>query len=164
MNDQQTIQLTMRASDGDRQQVVERLQGALEEGRLSMDEFSERTGLAFHAVTYGDLTPLCADLPASCLGPAAAPVPAAGAAAAPAVASRAGYLAGLPMVLKVLWTTWLVAVSVNVVVWALVTDPAGRLSDPWPLWVAGPYGAVLAAMSAAVTLFRRSRPPAARAR
>src|SRR6185437_13195433 len=98
-----------------------------------------------------------------CLAPAAAPVPAA-AGAAPAGAARAGYLAGLPMVLKVLWTTWLVAVSVNVVVWALVADPAGRLSDPWPLWVAGPYGAVLFALSAAVTLFRRSRPPAARAR
>ena len=157
MNDQQTIQLTMRASDGDRQRVVERLQGALEDGRLSMDEFTDRTGLAFHAVTYGDLAPLCADLPAAAPVIAAAP-------AASAVPSRAGYLAGLPMVLKVLWTTWLVAVSVNVVVWALVADPAGQLSDPWPLWVAGPYGAVLVAVSAAVTLFRRSRPPAARIR
>ena len=161
MNDQQTIQLTMRASDRDRQQVVDRLRGGLEEGRLSMDEFTDRTGLAFHAVTYGDLAPLCADLPAAgpviaaSLAPAAAPS---------AVSSRGGYLAGLPVVLKVLWTTWLVAVSVNVVVWALVTDPAGRLSDPWPLWVAGPYGAVLVAVSAAVTLFRRSRPPAARIR
>ena len=163
MGDQQTIQLTMRASDGDRQRVVERLQGALEDGRLSMDEFTDRTGLAFHAVTYGDLAPLCADLPAA--GPviAAAGAPAVGAAAA-AVSSRAGYLAGLPVVLKVLWTIWLVAVSVNVVVWALVADPAGRLSDPWPLWVAGPYGAVLSAVSAAVMLFRRSRPPAVRAR
>jgi Domain of unknown function (DUF1707) len=163
MSDQQTIQLTMRASDGDRQQVVERLQGALEDGRLSMDEFTDRTGLAFHAVTYGDLAPLCADLPAAGLVITAAPAPAAGAAAA-AVPSRGGFLAGLPVVLKVLWTIWLVAVSVNVVVWALVADPAGRLSDPWPLWVAGPYGAVLVAVSAAVTLFRRSHPPAARAR
>ena len=32
MNDQQTIQLTMRASDRDRQQVVDRLRGGLEEG------------------------------------------------------------------------------------------------------------------------------------
>ena len=164
MNDQQTIQLTMRASDGDRQRVVERLQGALEDGRLSMDEFTDRTGLAFHAVTYGDLAPLCADLPATGPVTAGGPAAAAGPATVPAVPSRAGYLAGLPMVLKILWTTWLVAVSVNVVVWALVADPAGRLSDPWPLWVAGPYGAVLFAVSAAVTLFRRSRPPAARAR
>jgi len=124
MSDQQTIQLTLRASDGDRQQVVERLQGALEEGRLSMDEFSERTGLAFHAVTYGDLAPLCADLPASGPVTAAGPATAAGAVPVPAVSSRAGCLASLPMVLKVLWTIWLVAVS----------------------------------------LFRRSRPPAARAR
>jgi len=162
MNDQQTIQLTMRASDRDRQQVVDRLRGGLEDGRLSIDEFTERTGLAFHAVTYGDLAPLCADLPAS--SPVVVPEPTPGAAAAPAVRSRAGYLAGLPMVLKILWTTWLVAVSVNVVVWALVADPAGRLSDPWPLWVAGPYGAVLFAVSAAVTLFRRSRPAAASVR
>ena len=73
MNDQQTIQLTMRASDRDRQQVVDRLRGGLEDGRLSMDEFTERTGLAFHAVTYGDLAPLCADLPAS--SPVACPTP-----------------------------------------------------------------------------------------
>jgi uncharacterized protein DUF1707 len=165
MNDQQTIQLTMRASDGDRQRVVERLQGALEDGRLSMDEFTDRTGLAFHAVTYGDLAPLCADLPAAAPVIAASPVIAATPAAS-AVPARPGYLAGLPMVLKVLWTTWLVAVSVNVVVWALVADPAGQLSDPWPLWVAGPYGAVLVAVSAAVTLFRRGHhhPPAARIR
>jgi uncharacterized protein DUF1707 len=162
MSDQQTIQLTMRASDRDRQQVVDRLRGGLEDGRLSMDEFMDRTGLAFHAVTYGDLAPLCADLPASSPAIAASPAPAAG--PVPAAASRASWLAGLPMVLKALWTTWLVAVSVNVVVWALVADPAGRLSDPWPLWVAGPYGAVLFALSAAVTLFRRSRPAAARVR
>jgi hypothetical protein len=162
--DEMNDQLTMRASDRDRQQVVDRLRGGLEEGRLSMDEFTDRTGLAFHAVTYGDLAPLCADLPASGPVTAVGPAAASGAVPAPAVSSRAGCLAGLPMVLKILWTTWLVAVSVNVVVWALVADPAGRLSDPWPLWVAGPYGAVLFAVSAAVTLFRRSRPPAVRAR
>lgn len=64
--------------------------------------------------------------------------------------------------LKILWTIWLTAVSVNVVVWALVSGTGGHLAYPWPLWVAGPYGAVLFAVSAGVTLFRRSRPPAAR--
>jgi hypothetical protein len=81
-----------------------------------------------------------------------------GTAAPSAVTSRAGGLAELPLTLKVLWTVWLVAVSVNVVVWILVRDPGGQLSYPWPLWVAGPYGAVLFAVSASVTLFRRSRP------
>jgi len=80
----------------------------------------------------------------------------------PAVFSRAGYLAGLPTVLKILWTIWLAAVSVNLVVWALVSSTGGHLAYPWPAWVAGPYGAVLFAMSAGVTLFRRNRPPTTR--
>jgi hypothetical protein len=149
-------QQELRASDRDRQQVVERLRGALEDGRLTMAEYVDRMGVAYQAATYGDLAPLCADLPDSAPAPAGPGT----AVAPPAVTSRVGYLAGLPLVLKVLWTIWLVAVSVNVVVWILVRDPGGHLSYPWPLWVAGPYGAVLFAVSASVTLFRRRRPPA----
>jgi hypothetical protein len=158
--DEMVDQQALRASDRDRQQVVERLRGALEDGRLTMAEYVDRMGAAYQAATYGDLAPLCADLPDP--DPARDPVPAGPgtAAAPPAVASGVGYLAGLPLVLKVLWTLWLVAVSVNVVVWILVRDPGGHLSYPWPLWVAGPYGAVLFAVSASVTLFRRSRRPA----
>ena len=59
--------------------------------------------------------------------------------------------------LRVLWTIWFSAVSVNVVVWALVSITTTQLVYPWPLWVAGPYGAVLFALSAAVTVGRRSR-------
>jgi hypothetical protein len=157
MGDQQK----MRASDRDRQQVVDRLRSALEDGRLTMDEYVDRMEVAYQAATHGDLAPLCADLPAPApviAGPAAA----AAAAAPPAVFSRAGYLAGLPAVLKVLWTIWLAVVSVNVVIWALVSGTGGHLAYPWPAWVAGPYGAALFAVSAGVTLFRRSRPPVAR--
>lgn len=152
-------QQELRASDRDRQQVVERLRGALEDGRLTMAEYVDRMGVAYQAATYGDLAPLCADLPAP--GPAPGPGPGPGPAGPgtavepPAVTSRVGHLAGLPLVLKILWTLWLVAVSVNVVVWILVRDPGGHLSYPWPLWVAGPYGAVLFAVSVSVTLFRR---------
>src|SRR5207245_11063022 len=89
---------------------------------------------------------------------------AAAATAPPAVFSRAGYLAGLPAVLKVLWTVWLAAVSVNVVVWTLVSGTGGHLAYPWPVWVAGPSGAALFGVSAGVTLFRRSRLPVARPR
>jgi hypothetical protein len=92
----------------------------------------------------------------------AGPQAAAGAEAKPIVFSQAGYLAGLPTVLKILWTIWLTAVSVNVVVWALVSGTGGHLAYPWPVWVAGPYGAVLFAVSAGFVLFRRSRPPIAR--
>jgi len=150
----------MRASDRDRQQVVDRLRSALEDGRLTMDEYVDRMETAYKAATYGELVPLCADLPAS--PPViAGPQTAAGAAAPPAVGSQAGYLAGLPTVLRILWTIWLTAVSVNVVVWALVSGAGGHLAYPWPVWVAGPYGAVLFAVSAAVTLLRRSPLPVA---
>ena len=149
-------ELTMRASDRDRQQVVDRLRSALEDGRLTMDEYVDRMEAAYKATTYGGLAPLCADLPAS-TPVIAGPQTAAGAAAPTTVSSRAGYLAGLPTVLKVLWTIWLTAVSINVVVWALVSGTGGHLAYPWPVWVAGPYGAVLFALSAGVVLFRRSR-------
>ena len=66
---------------------------------------------------------------------------------------------GLPAVLKVLWTIWLSAVSVNVVVWGLVSVTTAHLIYPWPLWVAGPYGAVLFALSVSVAASRRSRDP-----
>ena len=159
MDDQQK----MRASDRDRQQVVEQLRSALEDGRLTMDEYVDRMEVAYQAATYGDLAPLCADLPAS--SPAIpGPQTVAAAAAPPPVFARAGYLAGLPAVLKVLWTRWLAVVSVNVVIWALVSGTGGHLAYPWPVWVAGPYGAALFAVSAGVTLFRRSRPPVARPR
>jgi Domain of unknown function (DUF1707) len=154
-------QHNMRASDRDRQQVVDRLRGALDDGRLTMEEYVGRMGVAYQAATYGDLAPLCADLAAS--APVIAGPPAAASATArPAVLSRAGYPAGLPAVLKVLWTAWLTAVSINVVVWALVSGTSGHLAYPWPVWVAGPYGAILFSVSAGVTLFRRSRPPLAR--
>ena len=51
------------------------------------------------------------------------------------------------------------AVSVNVAVWVLVSGTTGHLQYPWPLWVAGPYGAALLAISAAVAQFRRDRGP-----
>lgn len=127
----------MRASDQDRQQVVDRLRGAVADGRLQMDEFEQRMAQAYQAVTYGDLDPLCADLPAPAQAPAAPP--------ARVPPRRSGALAGLPAALRVLWTIWLAAVLVNVVVWVLVSATSMHLVYPWPLWVAGPWGAVLLA-------------------
>jgi NhaP-type Na+/H+ or K+/H+ antiporter len=61
-----------------------------------------------------------------------------------------------------LWTIWLTAVSINVVVWALVSGTTAHLVYPWPLWVAGPYGAALFAVSAGVMQVRQSRRSAER--
>jgi hypothetical protein len=157
MDDQQK----MRASDRDRQQAVDRLRRALEDGRLTMEEYVDRMEVAYQAATYGDLAPLFTDLPVS-PPVTAGPATDARATAPPAAFARAGYRAGLPAVLKVLWVKWLVVVSINVAVWALVSGTSGHLAYPWPVWVAGPYGAALFAVSAGVTLFRRSRAPGAR--
>jgi DUF1707 SHOCT-like domain len=138
--------LKIRASDHDRQEVVDRLRGALADGRLKMDEFEDRMGRAYQAVTYDNLAPLYADLPAvdsKTEREAALPVM-----AAPARVPWRGVLAALPTTIKVLWTIWLTAVSINVVVWALVSGTTAHLVYPWPLWVAGPYGAMLFAVSA----------------
>jgi hypothetical protein len=146
----------MRASDADRQEVVERLRAALDEGRLKMDEYLERMGLASEAVTYGDLAPLYADLPRSGSvarpeqpGPVAAPPP------VPSAAVRRSGFVALPTPLKVLWTIWGAIVAVNIVVWGLASATTAHVIYPWPLWVAGPWGVVLLAVSFGVTQIRR---------
>jgi hypothetical protein len=53
----------LRASDADRDRAVETLAGAAAEGRLTLAEYSERTGAALSARTVGELTVLTADLP-----------------------------------------------------------------------------------------------------
>ncbi len=53
----------VRASDGDRDLVAERLYDATVEGRLLTVELDQRLGLALAARTYGELDPLVADLP-----------------------------------------------------------------------------------------------------
>ena len=54
----------MRACDGDRNRVVEHLNVAYSEGRLSKDEYDGRLENALSARTYADLDQIVADLPA----------------------------------------------------------------------------------------------------
>lgn len=52
----------MRASDADREAVVEQLREAAAEGRIDMDELDTRLGQALSAKTYAELAPLTEDL------------------------------------------------------------------------------------------------------
>jgi Domain of unknown function (DUF1707)/Cell wall-active antibiotics response 4TMS YvqF len=54
----------VRASDAEREAVVERLRVATVEGRLTLSELTERTEAAYTATTRGELVPITADLPA----------------------------------------------------------------------------------------------------
>ena len=55
---------SMRACDADRNRVVELLNVAYSEGRLSKDEYDGRLENALSARTYADLDQIVADLPA----------------------------------------------------------------------------------------------------
>ena len=55
----------VRASDAERDRVVEVLASASAEGRLTLEEYSERSDAALVARTLGDLASLTADLPAA---------------------------------------------------------------------------------------------------
>ena len=54
---------SLRASDSDRDAVVDRLREATGEGRLEPEELEQRVDRALRARTYGDLAELLADLP-----------------------------------------------------------------------------------------------------
>jgi Domain of unknown function (DUF1707)/Cell wall-active antibiotics response 4TMS YvqF len=54
----------IRASDADRDRTVEALAAASAEGRLSLEEYSQRSEVALRAGTLGELASLTADLPA----------------------------------------------------------------------------------------------------
>ena len=54
----------MRASDAERGAVADQLNGAVGEGRLTLEEFSERIAAAYAARTHGELRSLVDDLPA----------------------------------------------------------------------------------------------------
>ena len=56
-------QNSLRASDADRDAVIDRLREAAGEGRLEPDELEQRIDGALRARTYGDLAGLVADLP-----------------------------------------------------------------------------------------------------
>lgn len=52
-----------RLSDGERDEALEALRTAFQEGRLTVDEHEERSAAALRAVTGQDLVPLFEDLP-----------------------------------------------------------------------------------------------------
>ncbi|HEY8473860.1 MAG TPA: DUF1707 domain-containing protein [Natronosporangium sp.] len=129
----------MRAADGDREATEARLRAALEEGRLTLDEFDQRLVEVHTAKTFGDLDRIVADLPAPAPAERSQVVPAKPAAKVPP--SRVEESPKLPVWLSVSWRAWLVAVAINLVIWFLVSLSNGELIYFWPMWVAGPWAA-----------------------
>jgi len=84
----------MRASDADRDAVVSDLGEHFQAGRLTAEEFDERTGRALAARTVGELGELVTDLPAArpaaATSPGARPQPPSWRMAPPSIAALAG--------------------------------------------------------------------------
>jgi len=85
-----------RVSDAERHQVVEALQRAAGDGRLSVEELEERLELTWAAKTYADLVPVLADLPYDAPAPPGGPSSASGSTGtrSPALRRGPGALAG----------------------------------------------------------------------
>jgi DUF1707 SHOCT-like domain len=91
----------MRVSDADRDRAIAELSEHFQAGRLTADEFEDRTGRALKARTAGDLAELFTDLPRkpyAMAGPAPQPT---GAALPPASSApaRTGHVPVVPLVI-----------------------------------------------------------------
>lgn len=115
----------MRASDADRERVVERLRTALNEGRLDLGEYDERMQQAYAAKTYGDLDRLLTDLPV-------------GQHPAPAVAAEARPKSPTAEWILRQWRGWVSVAVVLTAIWAI-----SGFGDYWPAWIIGIWGAAL---------------------
>ncbi len=146
----------MRISDRDRQAAADRLKVAQEEGRLDFAEYDRRLGLAYGAVTYGDVDELFADLPMHPAAPVAVRPTAPVAAPARQPDALATGFAGLPLALKILWTIWATSMAINLTVWTLVGVGNGEITYFWPMWLLVP-GAALLAATAITTSVRNGR-------
>ncbi|TYP80684.1 DUF1707 SHOCT-like domain-containing protein [Blastococcus xanthinilyticus] len=69
MSEHEATPPAVRVSDAEREAVVAQLQTAVGEGRLDLDEFGQRAGAAYAAVTRAELDALVADLPAGAAPP-----------------------------------------------------------------------------------------------
>lgn len=131
----------MRAADGDRERVVELLQTAHEEGRLTQDELLERVDSAYQARTFRDLDGVIDDLPIqrspgnALIGKPRSAEPV----ARPPLGRRIARVT-----LNVNWWVYGGTVVLVTVIWLLllISDNGGT-DGYWPLWVAGPWGAFL---------------------
>ena len=116
---------SLRASDADREQLVEQLRQHHTEGRLTLEELTERTERAYAARTLGDLDALTTDLPAGSPGAGTAPAGAPGPDRPPAAAGQAAARAAL--LRSLLWNGLLSVVLL--VVWAM-----SDRDSFWPIW------------------------------
>ncbi len=155
----------LRAADADRAAVAAQLGEHMSAGRLTVAEYDERLARAYAARTYGELQELTADLPPTPrpAGAGTSPTPGTDAAPrdpSPTPAQGPGPWAwGGPCAWNGVhssWRAWLSTAVIVLAVWAVTSVATGGFVYFWPIWVIGPWGAVLLAQ--ALTRGRDDRP------
>lgn len=130
----------LRAADADRAAVATVLGQHMSAGRLTMDEYDERLARVYAAKTYGELDQITADLPSTGVAarPAAAP-------ASPQVSgpARSGGWDHDPHS----WRSWATTSLIVLAIWAATSLSTWEFLYFWPVWVIGPWGAVLLAQT-----------------
>jgi uncharacterized protein DUF1707 len=132
----------LRAADADREAVADRLAENMSAGRLSVAEYEDRVTLAYAAKTYGDLAELTRDLPAGRTAQRPAVQPATSGACGPWAGPRTG-----DSWHRAAWGSWLGTALIVTTIWLVTSLSAGAFLYFWPIWVIGPWGAVLFAQS-----------------
>jgi len=120
----------IRASDADRDRAATLLREHHAAGRLTVEEFSDRLDRAFAAKTVGEIDGLLRDLPGIDLYR----LPDAALTRQP----RQNQPKRHREAWRAAWGSWLSVSLLLFVIWAL--SGHGYI---WPLWVAGPWGAIL---------------------
>jgi len=131
------IDPNLRASDSDREAVAQQLRDHYAAGRITLDEFDERTTTTYAAKTFGDLDGLLVDLPSTEVVPVpAAHVPAPSNASGPDRVDR--FRASVAP-----FSSWIVVALVMNLIWLGGTDNQGHHGAYWPIWVIGPWGVMM---------------------
>ncbi len=128
----------LRAADADRAAVATVLGQHMSAGRLTVDEYDERLARTYAAKTYGELDEITADLPSTDVTPRPAP-------ATPAPASpgpHGGWDADPHS-----WRAWVTTSLIVLTIWAATSLASWEFLYFWPVWVIGPWGAVLLAQT-----------------
>lgn len=134
----------LRAGDADRTAVATTLGEHMSAGRLTVDEYDERLARAYAAKTYGELDQLTADLPKKTRDQRPAPAQAQAGARAGACgpASRSwGHDTHSS------WRSWAGTSLIVLTIWAATSLANWELLYFWPVWVIGPWGAILLAQT-----------------
>jgi hypothetical protein len=137
----------LRAADADRAAVADVLGAHMSAGRLTVAEFDERLTRAYAAKTYGELAELTADLPPlENERPRAVPAPRE--AAQPSACGNPhdwAWAGGWDQSHS--WRAWLTTSLIVLTIWAATSLASWEFHYFWPIWVIGPWGAVLLAQS-----------------